>query len=90
MNRLLVATAALVMAGTASAQTTSGSTGSTNAPNPGAGVQGMPGSKSGPAVRSGSSTSNQQTGSAGQDASKIQGMPGNKSGPAAKSPSPKE
>jgi hypothetical protein len=86
MNRLLVVAAALVMAGTASAQTTPGSAGSSNS---GAGVQGMPGNKSGPAVRSGSSTSTQQTGSAGQDASKIQGMPGNKSGPAAKSPNSK-
>lgn len=91
MNKLLVAIAALLMAGLASgsAQTTSGSAGSPTGPNSGAGVQGMPGNKSGPAVRSGSNTSNPQTGSAGQDASKVQGMPGNKSGPAVKSPSSK-
>ena len=91
MNNLLVAIAALLTAGvlSASAQTTSGSAGSPTGPNSGAGVQGMPGNKSGPAVRSGSNTSNQQTGSTGQDASKVQGMPGNKSGPAVKSPSSK-
>jgi hypothetical protein len=91
MNRLLIALAALLTAGvlSAAAQSTSGPAGSPTAPNSGAGVQGMPGNKSGPAVRSDGSTGNQQTGSAGQDASKIQGMPGNKSGPAAKPPSSK-
>lgn len=91
MKKLLVATAALLAAGilSAHAQTTSGSSGSATGPNSGAGVQGMPGNKNGPAVRSGGSSSNQQTGAAGQDASKIQGMPGNKNGPAARSPSSK-
>lgn len=58
-------------------------------PNSGAGVQGMPGSKSGPTVRSDQSTAPSQTGTAGQDAAKVPGMPGGKSGPAAKSPNPK-
>ena len=90
MKKLLVATAALLRRIlSAHAQTTSGSSGSATGPNSGAGVQGMPGNKNGPAVRSGGSSSNQQTGAAGQDASKIQGMPGNKNGPAARSPSSK-
>ena len=73
MNRLLIATATLLTAGvlSASAQTTSGSAGSPTVPNSGAGVQGMPGNKSGPTVRSGSNTSNQQPGSTGQDLSLI-------------------
>ena len=70
------------------AQNNSGSTPAQTAPNSGAGVQGIPGSKSGPAVRSDRST-NQPTGTAGQDASKVPGMPGNKSGPAVKSPNSK-
>ena len=92
MDKILV-TIALLTAGivSTSAQTTSGSAGTAapTAPNSGAGVQGMPGNKSGPAVRSGNSTSNQPTGAATQDASKIPGMPGNKGGPAAKPPTSK-
>ena len=57
-------------------------------PNSGAGIQECR-NKSGPAVGPGSSTSNQQTRAAGQDASKVQGLKGNKSGPAVKSPSSK-
>jgi curli biogenesis system outer membrane secretion channel CsgG len=70
------------------AQSSSGSTPAPTAPNSGAGVQGMPGNKSGPAVRTDRST-NQPTGTAGQDASKVPGTPGSKSGPAAKSPNSK-
>jgi hypothetical protein len=70
------------------AQNNSGSTPAQTTPNSGAGVQGMPGSKSGSAVRPDRST-NQLTGTAAQDASKVPGMPGNKSGPAVKSPNSK-
>src|SRR5690242_7499569 len=91
MNKLLVTIAAVLVGGvlSAAAQTTSGSAGSPTATNSGAGVQGMPGNKSGPAARPGTSGGNQQPGSAVQDTSKIQGMPGNKSGPAAKPPGSK-
>ncbi|WP_024508996.1 hypothetical protein [Bradyrhizobium sp. ARR65] len=56
--------------------------------NSGAGIQGHPGSKSGPAARSGtvgSATGNEDNSTVRQqDPAKIQGMPGNKSGPPAK------
>jgi hypothetical protein len=54
----------------------------TGTPNSGAGVQGVPGNKSGPAVNG----KNQSSGTT-QDTSKIPGMPGNKSGPPAQKPS---
>ena len=50
-------------------------------PNSGAGVQGMPGNKSGPAVNG--KTSGEQSSGANQDTSKVPGLPGNKSGPPA-------
>jgi hypothetical protein len=62
----------------------------TGTPNSGAGVQGMPGNKSGPAVNGKNSgdQSNGTTQSSGtQDTSKIPGMLGNKSGPPAQKPS---
>lgn len=63
--------------------------------NSGAGVPGLPGNKSGPAVRSPSGTSGAATGSTSQqdpsvrqqDTSKVPGMPGSKSGPAERPPS---
>jgi hypothetical protein len=96
MQRICLMAAALLLVVTpAVAQSTSGSTGTPtpSAPNSGAGVQGVPGNKSGPARRAGdSTTTTDQRGSATssqQDASKIQGMPGSKSGPAARTPNPK-
>ena len=93
MDKLLVTVAALLTAGvlSASAQTSPGSTGTSapTSPNSGAGVQGMPGGKSGPAIRSGDRDNGHQQGGTSQDASKIPGMPGNKSGPAANPPSSK-
>ena len=73
----------------ASAQPTSPST--TATPNSGAGIQGMPGNKSGPAVRPSTSSN----GSAGpnattpQEAARLPGAPGTKSGPTVKPPGEK-
>ena len=53
----------------------------TTAPNSGAGVRGLPGNKSGPAVKPG-----EQSSGIRQDQSKVPGLPGNKSGPAAQKP----
>ncbi len=61
-----------------------------SAKNSGAGIPGMPGNKSGPAVKSdtvGSGGEQHNPTVKQQDPSKIQGMPGNKSGPPAKQPS---
>jgi hypothetical protein len=60
--------------------------------NSGAGIPGLPGSKSGPAVKPGTTTgagqTTQQTNPTvrQQDPSKIPGLPGSKSGPAAEPP----
>jgi hypothetical protein len=72
----LIVAAILVGAPAAIAQTT-------GTPNSGAGVQGMPGNKSGPAGKN----STEQSGRTGQDQSKVPGMSGNKSGPPAQKPS---
>jgi hypothetical protein len=56
----------------------------TGAPNSGAGVKGMPGNKSGPAIN-GKNSDDQSNGTT-QDTSKIRGLPGNKSGPPAQKP----
>lgn len=57
-------------------------------PNSGAGVQGQPGNKSGPAAkRPGTTGSDVNDSTSTQDASKIPGKPGGKSGPPARSPS---
>ena len=50
-------------------------------PNSGAGVPGLPGNKSGPAVKSG-----EQSTGVSPDQSKVPGLPGSKSGPAQESP----
>jgi hypothetical protein len=91
MNKVLIAIALLMSATLPSyGQNTSGSTPTPTAPNSGAGVQGMPGSKSGPAANSaGGTTTPQPSSTGGQDPSKVPGMPGSKSGPAAKSPNSK-
>ena len=79
-------------------QAETGSAGSTaarsapSAQNSGAGIPGVPGNESGPAVKPGtvgsSSTMNQENPTVRQqDPSNIQGLPGNKSGPPAKQPS---
>ena len=52
----------------------------TTAPNSGAGVPGLPGNKSGPAVRPGEQSNVRP------DQSKVPGLPGSKSGPAQVSP----
>ena len=79
----------VVWALSASAQSTGPSTPAT--PNSGAGVQGMPGNKSGPTVRprTSSNTAPGQGGTTQQDASKVPGAPGGKSGPTAKPDSQK-
>jgi hypothetical protein len=56
-----------------------------------AGVQGLPGNKSGPAVEPGAGAESQDTGDdqsppAGSDNSKVPGLPGNKSGPSQENP----
>jgi hypothetical protein len=55
----------------------------TGTPNSGAGVQGAPGNKSGPAVKK---NQNGQSTGVSQDQSKVPGLPGNKSGPAPQKP----
>jgi hypothetical protein len=77
----LIVAATLIGGPAAFAQTT-------GTPNSGAGVKGMPGNKSGPAVN-GKNSGEQSSGKA-QDTSKIPGMPGNKSGPPAQRPSNSE
>lgn len=57
----------------------------TRTPNSGAGVQGMPGNKSGPAAKPQQNPSGQSSG-VNQDPSKVPGLPGNKSGPAPQKP----
>lgn len=52
----------------------------TTAPNSGAGVPGLPGNKSGPALRPGEQSTVRP------DQSNVPGLPGNKSGPAVKPP----
>jgi hypothetical protein len=74
--------AATLMGGPAAFAQTAG------APNSGAGVKGMPGNKSGPAVNG--KNSGDQSSSTTQDTSKIPGMPGNKSGPPAQKPANNE
>jgi hypothetical protein len=74
----LIVAVTLIGAPAAIAQTT-------GTPNSGAGVKGMQGNKSGPAVK-GNNSDNQSSGTT-QDASKVPGMPGNKSGPPAQKPS---
>jgi hypothetical protein len=64
-----------------------------SAQNSGAGIRGLPGNKSGPAVKPGTgtvgsnSTLNQENPTVRQqDPSNIKGLPGNKSGPPARQP----
>jgi hypothetical protein len=78
MNKIATLTAVLligtVVGGSAAlAQTTT-------APNSGAGVPGLPGNKSGPAVRPGEQSNVRP------DQSKVPGLPGSKSGPSQVSP----
>jgi len=71
------------------AQNSQPNTPTANPPSSGAGVSGLPGGKSGPAVKSGTvgSSSTEDSTVRQQDATKVQGLPGNKSGPAEKQPS---
>ena len=73
---LLIAAATMIGAPAALAQTT-------GTPNSGAGVHGMPGNKSGPAMKPQTPAGEQST-SGNKNASKVPGLPGNKSGPAQK------
>ena len=76
---ILIGVLATLLAGPAFAQST------TSQPNnSGAGVQGMPGNKNGPAANSSGGSGNATTQQ--QDPSKVQGMPGNKNGPSTKAP----
>ena len=94
MFRILSAAAVLSLAVLpAAAQTTNAPSSQSAAPtgqNSGTGVPGLPGSKSGPAVKSdgqgGTTTGSSQQNDATrqQDSSKIPGAPGNKSGPPAR------
>jgi hypothetical protein len=80
MNKTIFALAAVLLVGTviggpaALAQTTT-------APNSGAGVPGLPGNKSGPAMKPGGESNVRP------DQSNVPGLPGNKSGPAQQPPS---
>ena len=74
-SMIMLIVAATLVAGPALAQTTT-------APNSGAGVHGLQGNKSGPAVKPGEHNPTVP----GQDQSKVPGLPGNKSGPAAQKP----
>jgi hypothetical protein len=96
MLRLLMgATALAVVTLPASAQTAAPSGGGqVTAPsgqNSGAGIPGKPGSKSGPAAKSetttGSDMSDHNRAVRQQDSSKIPGQPGSKSGPSIRPPS---
>jgi hypothetical protein len=96
MRKLMLgATALALLIMPATAQTsTPGAAGQAvqpTSPNSGAGVEGHPGNKNGPANHS-SQTTGAGSGASNadktpQDASKIPGMPGNKSGPAPRKPS---
>jgi hypothetical protein len=94
MLKVLMSVAALALAASyAAAQNASPSDAAPqSAPNSGAGISGQPGNKSGPAVKSPSTTgSSMSTGAQSNegrtmDASKIPGQPGNKSGPAVRAP----
>lgn len=79
---MFAAVLAMVWAVTASAQSTAPNPVS---PNSGAGVQGMPGNKNGPAVTPNASSNSSASQSGLQnDVSKVPGAPGGKSGPAVK------
>jgi hypothetical protein len=84
---LLAATAVMLAAHPAFAQATNQTTGQAPRgaqPNSGAGVPGLPGGKSGPAVSpSGTAQPEQRT---SPDQSGVQGLPGTKSGPAVQPP----
>jgi hypothetical protein len=89
----LIACAFVVSATAALAQGGQPTTTPPSAQNSGAGIQGAPGNKNGPAatdsstVGSSTSTINRQNPAvSAQDPSNIKGMPGNKSGPPAKKP----
>ena len=79
---MFAAILAMLWAASASAQST---TPTPISPNSGAGVQGMPGNKNGPAVTP-NAPSNSSAGQSGlqNDVSKVPGAPGGKSGPAVK------
>ncbi len=91
MKRIVsaLAIALTTLALPAFAQTSKPDVSTPSAQNSGAGVQGLPGNKSGPAARKGTVGSNSATNPdtpSVQDAAKVKGLPGNKSGPSAKPP----
>ncbi len=75
MRIIISLIAAVLMIGTPAALAET-----TTAPNSGAGVQGLPGNKSGPAAKPGDQSNVRP------DQSNVPGLPGNKSGPAQKPP----
>ncbi|MGJ4887345.1 hypothetical protein [Bradyrhizobium sp. HKCCYLR20261] len=88
----LIACALVVSATSALAQGGQQPTAPPSANNSGAGIQGAPGNKNGPAatdsgtVGSSSIINQQNPNVSAQDPSNIKGMPGNKNGPPAKKP----
>jgi hypothetical protein len=91
----LAVIAALVVPAFAQTDTKSDSTVEQNDPGTGGqskpGVQGLPGNKSGPAVKPGADMEKQNSGddqspAAGSDNSKVPGLPGNKSGSSQENP----
>ena len=90
MTKLRILSAALVTIWAASAIAQS-SAPTPVGPNSGAGVQGLPGNKNGPAVapNTPSNSSADQSGTKQNDVSKVPGAPGGKSGPAVKPDSQK-
>ncbi len=89
----LIACAFVVSASSAYAQgTQQQTTMPPSAQNSGAGIQGAPGNKNGPAatesgtVGSSSTINRHNTDVSNQDTSNVKGMPGNKNGPPAKKP----
>jgi hypothetical protein len=87
----LVAAGLLISATAASAQSGQPNAAPPSAQNSGAGIQGSPGNKNGPAANSettgSSSTINRHNPDvSAQDPANVKGLPGNKSGPAVKKP----
>ncbi|MGC2085288.1 MAG: hypothetical protein WA702_18245 [Bradyrhizobium sp.] len=86
-----VVAAGLLMSATAASAQSVQPNAAPSAQNSGAGIQGAPGNKNGPATNSGTVGSSATTGGqnpsvSAQDPSNVKGLPGNKSGPAAKKP----
>ena len=85
-----VVAAGLLMSATAASAQSVQPNAAPSAQNSGAGIQGAPGNKNGPATNSGTvgsaASGGQNPSVSAQDPSNVKGLPGNKSGPAAKKP----